>query len=274
MIGMTKYEQLQFKVKKLNETDSITDYIAGFLMAYDIPRATLVRMRITEGVHAEDAVRIGNKLLISYTHSENLYTYYDYVQKQLVKNQNYRLILMLNEMNILAYDTINNDWLYIERQNLYKQCDFFYPLMGLERNVLHNQDCANIKIGEKFAQLYNELLLLNPRMDEMINNFIIDVLFCLLADSFDIIKKGSLYSWINKYTNQDGKNVGKLIHEVCEELAGLTEKYLETKTDIGEGFLQFGYENIVFDKSIRNILITKTSHTYNGIRTLKIQYFS
>ena len=178
---MTTYQHLQEKIKELDTASNITDYLMGFLLAYEIPRATLVRMRVAEGINADMPIKVGNKLLVSYTLNENLYTYYDHVQRNFIKNQSYRLVMLLNKKNILAYDSQKGDWLYIERTELYKDCDFFYPLIGMERNVLREQENANIKIGEKIARLYNELIMLNQDAEEVIAKFIVDLVFWLTA---------------------------------------------------------------------------------------------
>ena len=262
---MTTYQHLQEKIKELDATSNITDYLMGFLLAYDIPRATLVRMRLTEGINADIPVKIGNKLLVSYTLNENLYTYYDFVQRSFVKNQSYRIVMLLNEKNILAYDTQNGDWLYIERAELYKDCDFFYPLIGLERNVLREQENANVKIGEKIARLYNELIMLNREAEDVIGKFIVDLVFCVLADSFEIIPKGSIYSWVDHYTNRDGDNISALFNEISSELTGTDGRLLEQKTSLGEGFLHLNLGELKFDSSSRNILLEICSANWADI---------
>ncbi|MCF0141678.1 MAG: hypothetical protein HUJ78_06710, partial [Mogibacterium sp.] len=262
---MTTYEHLQEKIKALELAENETDYIVGFLLAYDIPKATLVRMRLTEGVAADSPIKIGNKLLVSYTLNENLYTYYDYAQRVLVKNQSYRIIMLVNREHILAYDTQNGDWLYTERENLYKDCDFFYPLMGLERNVLHDRENANIKIGEKIARLYNELLVINAGKEEHIEAFIIDLVFCVLADSFSIIPKGSMHSWMERFSERDGKNISKVLRRICEELIGLEGEFLTIKTSIGKGFLHLDIDELEMGVSARNIILDICSADWENV---------
>lgn len=252
---MTTYQHLQEKIKELDTSSNITDYLMGFLLAYEIPRATLVRMRVAEGINADTPIKVGNKLLVSYTLNENLYTYYDHVQRNFIKNQSYRLVMLLNKKNILAYDSQTGDWLYIERTELYKDCDFFYPLIGMERNVLREQENANIKIGEKIARLYNELIMLNQDAEEVIAKFIVDLVFCVLADSFEIVPKGSIYSWVDHFTNRDGDNISRLFNEISNELTGNAGRLLEQKTSIGDGFLHLSLEELKFDGSSRNILL-------------------
>ena len=77
---MVSYEKLQEKIAGISKIENQTEFITEFLSAYDIPKATLVRMKITNGIFADTGIAIGNKLLIIYTLSENLYTFYNVAQ--------------------------------------------------------------------------------------------------------------------------------------------------------------------------------------------------
>lgn len=257
---MVKYDQFQEKMKIVCENENPSKFLMEFLYCYDIPKATLIRTKIAQGISADEGIGIGNKMLFIYTSSKNLYTYYDYAQKNIIKNQTYRIIMLFNNSDILALDTKNNEWLSEDKRNLYRVCNFFYPLAGLERNTVAVKESVNIKIGKKFAQLYNELLMLNPNKENSLNDLLVDLVFCLLADSFNIIKTGSMYYLIDLYSENNGAGTSQIINNICK---GIQSKNNSIPTYIKETLVQCdGYSNIhgkfddmIFDKSTRDLLL-------------------
>ena len=143
---MAQYEMLQQKMEEIGIKTDPTEFLCEFLLSYNIPRATITRLNIGSGIAADTGIKVSNKLLFVYSLSDNLYAKFDFVQRNIIRNHSFRLLVLMNKRDILALDTRTNEWLSVSRQDLYKDCDFFLPLMGLEKiNVTERQN-VNVKI--------------------------------------------------------------------------------------------------------------------------------
>lgn len=93
--------------------------------------------------------------------------------------------------------------------------DFFFPLIGREKPVVEENVAVNIKVSEKFAQLYNECRLNNTQTALAdISELICRTLFCCVIDSMGLLMTGdsSLYVFAQKYTDVTTR-IKNAIHE-------------------------------------------------------------
>ena len=186
-------QDIQVELAKIESEKGISEYLRGFLFSYGIPRATLVRLGLDAKIPVDKAFVIGNKLFCIYTNAVNLYAKYDYVQRNIVKNKKFRFVMLINEEEILALDTQSNEWLAISRNKIHSEFEFFLPLAGIEKTSIGDKKNANIKIGEKFAQFYNEVLMLNPGKEDAISVLLVNLVAMLFSDSCGILNSGSVH---------------------------------------------------------------------------------
>lgn len=217
---MTQFEKLQEKVIDASTRTDPVDFFCHFLLAYEIPKATLVRLGITEGIAEGTGVSITNKLFFVYSKSENLYAKFDFVQRELVKNKPYRFIMLSNGCEILALDTKNGEWLSVKHNQLYKEAQFFYPLMGIEATNIAERKTASVQIGELFASFYNTMALLNPDKHTDLNNLIVSLVTVFLSDSCGLIETGSMHKWLTLHCQTNGDGLDELVVNTLNALSG------------------------------------------------------
>lgn len=213
-------QEIQAKLKKVENCSSISDYLNNFFLCYGIPRATLMRLGLENAIPEDKEIIIGNKLFCEYTKAENLYARYDIVQRQMIKNNRYRFVMLINDKDILALDTNNGEWLSVARNNIHSEFEFFLPLVGIERTVISNKENASTKIGEKFAQYYNEMLLLNPGKEEEIGLLLVNLVAAFFADSCGILERGTIHRLIDLYSSEDGMNLESILVQIFNGIIG------------------------------------------------------
>ena len=196
-------QDIQAKLKEIEDIYGISEYLNGFFLSYDIPRATLVRLGLNESIPADKEIIIGNKLFCTYTTAENLYAKYDYIQRMTVKNNKYRFVMLINDKEILALDTNNGEWLSVARNNIHTEFEFFLPLAGIERTIISEKQNVSTKIGEKFAQFYN-------------------LVASLFSDSCGVLEPGTILRLIDLYSSEDGTNMENLLVHIFGAIEGKT----------------------------------------------------
>ena len=217
---MISIENLQSNIRAIENIEETSTYICNLLTLYGVPKATIARLGISEDTPLDSGIAIGNKVLIVYTKAANLYAKFDSVQKNIIKNKAYRFILLLNDIDLLSLDTQTNEWLSVSRSNIHSEYEFFLPLAGIERSAVTDRKNASIKVGEKFAQLYNELLMLNPGKDEAINALLINLVGSFFADSCDLLETGSFHNWLEIYCKSDASNLDDILSNIFQLLSG------------------------------------------------------
>lgn len=213
-------QDIQAKLKNVEKNNDISEYLNGFFLSYNIPRATLVRLGLGTEVPADKEIIIGNKLFCVYTKAANLYAKYDQVQRKIVKNSKYRFVMLINDTDVLALDTNSGDWLFVGRNNIHAEFEFFLPLTGIERSTVTEKQNASTKIGEKFAQLYNEIILINHEKEEEISRFLINLVAAFFSDSCGILKPGTLHRLVDLYSQKDGSDLETLFILIFNAIAG------------------------------------------------------
>ena len=58
--GKKMVQDIQAKLKEIEDIYGISEYLNGFFLSYDIPRATLVRLGLNESIPADKEIIIGN----------------------------------------------------------------------------------------------------------------------------------------------------------------------------------------------------------------------
>ena len=141
---MISIENLQSNIKAIENIEEAATYICNILTLYGVPNATIVRLGISENLPLDSGIAIGNKILIVYTKAANLYAKFDSVQKNIIKNKAYRIILLLNDTDILSLDTQTTEWLSVPRCNIHSEYEFFLPLAVIELSSVSERKNASI----------------------------------------------------------------------------------------------------------------------------------
>ena len=260
-------QNIQAELKKIDDKTEISEYLRGFLLSYGIPRATLVRLGLDTIIPVDKTFAIGNKLCCTYTNAVNLYAKYDYVQRNIVKNNRYRIIMLINEEDILALDTQSNEWLMVSRDKIHSEFEFFLPIAGIEKTITNVKKNANIKIGEKFAQFYNELLMLNPGKESTIQVLMVNLVAMLFADSCGVLTSGCVHHYIDLYSKNDGSDLGRVLNEIFTAVAGgdCNCDYLRDNRNASVVGLPVCESCLCFDKSSRSTLISLCALNWDSV---------
>jgi hypothetical protein len=248
---------VQEKLRNVSQCENIKDFLIGFLTAYGIPNASIMRLGLNKEIKIDSEISIGNKLFIVYTKSINLYVTYDHIQRNKLRNAKYRFICLFNDNEVLCFDTQIAEWLSSKRTEIYNYYDFFLPLLGIEKSVVSERPNVNVKIGEKFANLYNELLLLNNGSELQISCFVINLLAVLFSDSCGVLERGSLVNCIKLYTKEDGTDFNEFMKNVFSLIRGLNgiKDLLNKRHSCLSGLVEYADE-LIFDKKTRNTIVS------------------
>lgn len=260
-------QDIQAKLKTVEGNSDIAEYLNGFFLSYDIPRATLVRLGLGAEIPVDKEFIIGNKMFCTYTKAVNLYAKFDQVQRMTVKNKKYRFVMLINDTEILALDTSSGDWLFSERNDIHSNFEFFLPLAGIERSTITEKKNASVKVGEKFAQFYNETIILNPGKEDDISIFLVNLVATLFSDSCGILHPGAVHHLIDLYSKKDGSDLEKLLGYVFDAIAGqdnLPEYILSNRCGTLKGVPQHK-KGLKFDAKTRLTLISLCELNWNSI---------
>ena len=260
-------QDIQAKLKTVESNSDIAEYLNGFFLSYDIPRATLVRLGLGTEIPADKEFIIGNKMFCTYTKAVNLYAKFDQVQRKAVKNNKYRFVMLINDTEILALDTSSGDWLFSVRNDIHSDFEFFLPLAGIERSTITTKKNANVKVGEKFAQFYNEIIMVNPGKEDTISVFLVNLVATLFSDSCGILNPGAVYHLVDLYSKKDGSDLENLLIHVFNAIAGeenLPEYILSNRRGTLKGVQKYK-GGLNFDAKTRKTLISLCELNWNSI---------
>lgn len=255
---MPAYEHLIQKLSHIAEDSDPTEFVRCFLLSFDFPKATVARLGLNGSLLPEKGISVSSKIIFVYTSNENLYTKFSHVQQHIVKEKNFRFVLLFNSNNLLCLDTETSEWLYTSKSDLKDHYEFFLPLIGIEKSAIAQRKTVSVEIGEKFAQLFNELLMLNHDKSDWISFTIVNLLACYLSDSTGLIEPYSMQHWLSTYSEKDGSDVGKLLNSIFSSISNSSQSlsYIENRIHcriIGlpsvPGILKFNHDarNLLLD---------------------------
>lgn len=211
---MTDLNKLQNEIKRIGTEYHGLDFIYKFLSAYEIPKATIARLERGRK-HGENSPFYVTKMLYcQFTFKTNLYSELNLLKTDGLNKIRARFIFLANSDYILAYDMFTDETLSLSKEELFQHFDFFFPLIGIEKARPTLNETVDMKAAEKFAQLYNRLLIDNKNIensDLIINSLMIRLLFCFFADSVGVISRGTVHKLIFSYSSESGEDLGILI---------------------------------------------------------------
>lgn len=263
---ITDINKLQQDIRAIGSVSDSADFFEGFLRAFNIPVSTIDRLKSTSAYDVNEGVRIGQQIFYLVSEGSNLYSDLNILKKNNISSLKTRFAMIANAEEVLVFDLRTEETLFSTKEDLYSHVDFFFPLIGREKPVVEENVAVNIKVSEKFAQLYNECRLNNTQTNLTdISELICRTLFCCVIDSMGLLMTGtsSLYVFAQKYADESGK-------DFSDFMASLYWAMKQTDhSNLPIHFRQVNYiDSRLFDKDISNISFTK------NMRSLMLEIMS
>ncbi|HEN3378313.1 TPA: class I SAM-dependent DNA methyltransferase [Yersinia enterocolitica] len=210
-------------LEQLVENSEQNEFIYGFLTAFEFPKATLslIRQGGARNVAKEPGhVALKNKLYYQpVVDSDDIESVFEQriVDTAIAKNK-IRFVLMTNYVRFLAWDTLTQERLDIEFEELPRNYGFFLPLVGLEKAILNSENPADVKAAEKMGKLFDLIKMRNDlsKAEDIhaLNVFLTRLLFCFFAEDTGIFEKGQFTSAVKSYTAEDGSDLDQFLTDL------------------------------------------------------------
>ncbi len=219
-------QKIEEDVKSIVENYSATDFIYDFLIAFGFTKMTIKRLR--EGnsnlAQKDNQLIIKQKLFYEYSSDGDIYSIIDDLKNDSATyTHKPRFIIVNNDKELLAIDTKTQETLAVELNELYKNIDFFMAWTGKEKYIAHQENPADVKAAEKMANIYDEIVKLNPNLTEKdnshsLNIFLTRLLFCFFAEDTGIFEDNIFTKTIVNHTNEDGSDLADILGMLFESL--------------------------------------------------------
>ncbi|HGU5934347.1 TPA: DNA methyltransferase [Yersinia enterocolitica] len=204
-------------------TPEQNEFIYGFLTAFEFPKATLSQIRQGGARNvAKEPGHVGLKNKLYYqpvADTDDIESVFEQriVDTAIARNK-IRFVLMTNFVRFLAWDTLTQERLNIDFEELPRNYGFFLPLVGLEKAILNSENPADVKAAEKMGKLFD---LIKARNDlrkaediHALNVFLTRLLFCFFAEDTGIFEKGQFTSAVKSYTAEDGSDLDQFLTDL------------------------------------------------------------
>lgn len=213
--------EIEDKISKIIDNNDRDNFIYDFLSVYDIPKATITKLRngINNLSNITGEIYLKNKLYYKITNEDLMQSFTDVKQKVDELASKPRYIFVTNFKEILAFDTKTKDTLSIPFERLPQKFEFFLAWNGIEKADFDKENPADIRAAERFAKLYDVIVKDNPDATRKgLNLFLIRVLFCLFAEDTDIFEKNLFTNRLKQLTQLDGSDVDNFIGQLFSVL--------------------------------------------------------
>ncbi|EWG66281.1 Type I restriction-modification system methyltransferase subunit [Enterobacter sp. DC1] len=210
-------------LEQLVENNDKDEFIYGFLTAFEFPKSTLSQIRQggARNVAKEPGhVALKNKLYYQpVADNDDLESAFDQrIADAAVAKNKIRFVLITNFVRFLAWDTLTQERLDIEFEELPRNYGFFLPLVGLEKAILNSENPADVKAAEKMGKLFDLIKELNDlsKAEDIhaLNVFLTRLLFCFFAEDTGIFEKGQFTSAVKSYTAEDGSDLDQFLTDL------------------------------------------------------------
>lgn len=263
---LTDINRIQKDIKAIGSISDNSVFFERFLQAFSIPVSTIDRLKSTSLYNVNEGIRIGQQVYFLSSSGSNLYSDLNILKKNNITNLKTRFAMISNDKEVLIFDVKTEDTLFSSKEELYLHVDFLFPLIGKEKPIVDENIVVNVKVSEKFAQLYNECRICNPEIPlEIINELICRTLFCCVIDSMGVLMDGntSLNIFAQQYTDESGRDFSEFISNLFIAVH---------KKDRRDFPIQFSHVNFIdprlFTKQLGNIYFTR------NMRSLMLEIMS
>lgn len=260
---MAKFDiiTIEDKIKQLLEEGvNPATFLYDFLSFYDIPKATITRLRKDNGT------TIKNKLYYRQVSTEqSVVAEVARIEEEIASQKSKpRYIMVTNFDQLASKDTKTGDTLNIAFAELPTYADFFLSWNGIEKVDYAKESPADIKAAERFTRLYDELRKINhfdnqSEQEKEFNLFLIRLLFLLFAEDTEIMKKGILTNAVKTRSREDGSDLNLLFNQIFASLDIANrfnqEPWLQDFPYVNGKLFTQAQTNLVFDRKTRKLII-------------------
>ncbi|PWQ93340.1 class I SAM-dependent DNA methyltransferase [Leucothrix pacifica] len=206
--------KLEQKISSIVETANHDEFIYELLLAYDLPRSSITRLKKGDYNQSKNANELiwKKNLFFKVEEKQDLHLVIDEANNnnEILKHHP-RFLIVTDFERLLAVDTKTSDSLDIALTELSENYAFFLPWAGMEKTQIQNLNLADIKAAEKLAQLYDIIIQENHIESDQerhgLNIFLSRLLFCFFAEDTGIFEKGQFTNAIASHTQEDGSDL-------------------------------------------------------------------
>ena len=213
---------IEKNLSKLIKDFNKKTFIYDLLLAYNLPKATVTRLKKgTANLSKIDGeVSLKKKVFFKEVYNDDLHLSITNLSKILKHNE--RFIIVTDYKTLLAKDTKMNVTLDIQIKDLPKNYDFFLPWAGMEKAQFQDENPADVKAAVKMAKLFDEIKSDNeddsPEFLHSLNVFLSRLLFCFFAEDSDIFEDNQFANAIASHTQKDGSDLKEYLDNLFEVL--------------------------------------------------------
>lgn len=259
---------LESLLSKLKDTESSSEFIYDLLLAYNIPNASIARLKkgglnqsTIEGEIAWKTKLFYKTILTTEPIHEIINELK--VDKRVLKHHP-RFIIVTDFVRLLAWDTKMAEMLDIPVAQLVQHYDFFLPWAGMEKATHQYENPADVKAAEKMAKLYDEIKKDNTTNSKEevhnLNVFLSRLLFCFFAEDTGIFEKSQFTHDIKDHTQEDGHDLHTYLDRLFSIMNAPTRedslpKHLREFPYVNGGLFRNQHHAPVFSRRSRQMLI-------------------
>ncbi|MDP8217681.1 MAG: N-6 DNA methylase [Candidatus Theseobacter exili] len=267
--------QIEDNLQKLIKSFSKETFIYDLLLAYNLPKASITRLK--KGnlnlSDVEGEISWKKKLFFKEEYEEDLHLTIIKLHNELKHNE--RFVLVTDYKTILAIDTKTDDKLDIDIKDLPKHYDFFLPWAGMEKAQHQNENPADVKAAEKMAKLFDEIKKDNPddspEFMHGLNVFLSRLLFCFFAEDTHIFEHNQFTNAIDSHTQPDGSDLHTYLDTLFDvlntpenERRNLPE-YLNAFPYVNGGLFKEKHQSPVFTRGSRKAILNSGDQDWSAI---------
>lgn len=255
-------EDIRLLVRHLDEEEFVYD----LLLAYDLPKASITRLK--QGAYnqakTDGEILWKKKLYFKTAAKGDLHTIIDGMKTggEATKHQP-RFLIVTDFYTLLAIDTKIDDSLDIAFKDLPNYFDFFLPWAGLEKSQVKGESLADIRAAERLGRLYDIICESNstdtPDARHALNIFLSRLLFCFFAEDTGIFQNDQFTNGLASHTDADGSDLQIYLQKLFEVLSTPDRddlpNYLKQFPYVNGGLFAEEYPVPHFNRKARQIII-------------------
>ena len=252
--GTFSYIETQEELEKLSSSVNKENLVYELLRIFcKYGNASIQRIRDGKGNDSKDGKTILVKKLVAYRATEdgvfgddNLYNLLDSMRTDVnIKKKEPRLYVVSDGKRIIAYDPKEDDLYDNDISLLWKDFDFFKPLVGIEKFRNIEEAEADVRSAEMMAKIYDDIRRYNDVDDEEqihnINVFMSRLLFCFFAEDTNLFPVPNMFTnAIREDTKTDGSDLAEFLEGIFDIMA-IDNK--EIRASLPKKITQFPYVN-------------------------------
>lgn len=263
-------KEIEHNISFLFENFSKDEFIFDFLLAYGISKTSITRLKKGDyNLSKNDGeILYKRKVFFKEETSDKLLSGIEaYAKEERILKHNPRFVILTDYKTLVARDIRLGKNLDIPIHELPKHFDFFLPLAGSEVYNTKNNNEADRNAAYKMAELYDELIAINPRerYDSIesiheLNIFFSRLLFCFFAEDTGIFDEEGVFT--NTLVQHTGDNendthifLNDLFRRLNSKYGDLFPAYLAKFPYVNGGLFRDAIESPIFNFKARKILI-------------------